>query len=170
MSGVTTQTSSGPGSDGNEEVLHIPQSSCITGTSRCLMSYLEHSFDGWSYPSAKVQSVYSTVPADWATRFEYVYCQNFMTPALEIWGIWSTPSLPLLTSPLWLEVLVFDWVLAIGQIEQKKNYMCKQMTDVELWLSYSNTWNHLTVGKKWSQARLKMLSTKYVHKWFGFFV
>ena len=24
----------------------------------------------------------------------------------------------------------------------------KQMTDVELWLLYSNTWNHLTVCKK----------------------
>ena len=28
------------------------------------------------------------------------------------------------------------------------NYVCKDMTDVELWLLYSNTWNHLTVCKK----------------------
>ena len=37
---------SGPGSDGNEGVFHIPQSSSITGTSPsdCLVSYLRHSF------------------------------------------------------------------------------------------------------------------------------
>ena len=31
----------------------------------CLVSYLEDSL-GESYPSAEIQSVYSTVPADWA--------------------------------------------------------------------------------------------------------
>ena len=58
---------SGPGSDGNEGVLRIPQSSCITGTSPsdCLVSYPGHSF-GVFYSSAEVQSVYSTAPADWA--------------------------------------------------------------------------------------------------------
>ena len=28
------------------------------------------------------------------------------------------------------------------------------------WWWYSNTWNHLTVSKKWAQVHLKMLSTK----------
>ena len=38
----------GPGSNGNEGVLRIPQSSRITGTSPsdCLVSYLELSFEG----------------------------------------------------------------------------------------------------------------------------
>ena len=27
------------------------------------------------------------------------------------------------------------------------NYVCKQMTDIKLWLLYSNTWNYLTVWK-----------------------
>ena len=42
--GATTPGQSGPGSDGNEGVLHIPQSSSITGASSsdCLMSYLRH--------------------------------------------------------------------------------------------------------------------------------
>ena len=58
---------SGPGSDGNKEVLSIPQSSSITGTSPsdCLVSYPGHSLGG-SYSSAEKQSVYSTAPADWA--------------------------------------------------------------------------------------------------------
>ena len=39
---------SGPGSDGNEGVLQIPQSFSVTGTSPsdCLVSYLGHSFGG----------------------------------------------------------------------------------------------------------------------------
>ena len=45
QSGATTPGQSGPGSDGNEEVLHVPQRSSITGTSSsdCLMSYTGHS-------------------------------------------------------------------------------------------------------------------------------
>ena len=56
------------GSDGNKGVLRIPQSSSITGTSPsdCLVSYLGYSLGEGSYPSAGVQSVYSTAPADWA--------------------------------------------------------------------------------------------------------
>ena len=63
LSGATTPGQSEPGSDSNERVL------CITGTlpSDCLMLYLGYTL-GWggSYPSAEVQLVYSTAPADWA--------------------------------------------------------------------------------------------------------
>ena len=63
--GATTQGQSRPGSNGNEGVLCIPQSSRITGisTSDCLMSYPGHLFGG-GYFSAKKQSVYSTTPAN----------------------------------------------------------------------------------------------------------
>ena len=45
LSGATTPSQSGPGSDGNEEVFRIPQSSSITGTSAsdCLVTYPGHS-------------------------------------------------------------------------------------------------------------------------------
>ena len=58
---------SGPGSDGNEGVLHILLSSS-TGAllSDGLMSYPGHSFWGGSYPSAEMQLVYFTIPANWA--------------------------------------------------------------------------------------------------------
>ena len=44
ISGATTPDQSGPGSDGNEGVLCIPQSSNITGASPsdCLVSYQGH--------------------------------------------------------------------------------------------------------------------------------
>ena len=59
---------SGPGSDGNQGVLCIPQNSSITRASllNCLMSYLGHSCRVGSYPSVEIQSVYSTAPSDWA--------------------------------------------------------------------------------------------------------
>ena len=59
---------SGLGSNGNEGVLCIPQGPSITGTSPsdCFVSYPGHSLGGGSYPSAEMQSVYSTAPADWA--------------------------------------------------------------------------------------------------------
>ena len=46
--GATTSGQSGPGSDGNEGVLCIPQSSSTAGTSPsdCLVSYLGHSLGG----------------------------------------------------------------------------------------------------------------------------
>ena len=81
--------------------------------------------------------------------------------ALEIWGMWSTPSLLSLSGPLWPGVVAPNRVLSMCQIEQT---VCKQMTDINLWLSYSNIWNHVTVCKKKSQARLRMLSTKCVYE------
>ena len=63
---ATTPSQSGPESDGIEGVLHIPQSSNITGASPSdsLMSYLGHLL-GESYSFAEVQSAYSTVLCGW---------------------------------------------------------------------------------------------------------
>ena len=72
LSDATTPGQCRPGNIGNEGVLHIPQSSSITGTSPsdCLVSYIQDTHCGCgSYPSAEKQSVYSTAPADWAIHF-----------------------------------------------------------------------------------------------------
>ena len=71
--GISTPGQSGPGSDGNEGVLCIPQSSSITGASLsdCVMSLPACSL-GESYPSAEMQSEYSTAPADWANKVSIV--------------------------------------------------------------------------------------------------
>ena len=71
LSSATTPDQSVPGNDGNERVLHILHSSSITraSPSDCLASYQGHLLGG-SYSSAEMQSVYSTVPADWVTRWE----------------------------------------------------------------------------------------------------
>ena len=61
LSGATNPGQSRPGSDGNEGVFCIPQSS-----SDCLLSYQDTLY--WEfYPSAEMQSVYSTAPANRAT-------------------------------------------------------------------------------------------------------
>ena len=80
-------------------------------------------------------------------------------PDLEIWRMWSTPSLPLLLGSLWPRVVTPDRVLSMGQIEQT---MCANKS--LLWLLYSNTWNLLTVCKKRAQAHSRMVSTKCVYK------
>ena len=69
LSSATTPSQSEPGSNAYEGVLRIPKSS-KTGASRsdCFMSYPKHLL-GESYPSAVMQSVYSTPPADCTTPF-----------------------------------------------------------------------------------------------------
>ena len=74
LSGATTLGHSGLWSDGNEEVLCIPQSSSITraSPSNCLVSYPGHSLGG-GFPFAEKQLVHSTIPANWViTIFEDV--------------------------------------------------------------------------------------------------
>ena len=63
---VSTLGQSGYGSDGNEGVLHIPQSSSITESSPSdfCMSYPEHPLKVGYSPSKDMQSVYSTGPAN----------------------------------------------------------------------------------------------------------
>ena len=69
LSGIISLDQSGPESNGNEGVLHIPQSS-RTGVSPSdsFVLYPEHSLSNRSYPSAEMQSVYFTVSADWAVN------------------------------------------------------------------------------------------------------
>ena len=70
QSDVTTPDQSRPGSDGNEEVLHIPQNSSITGASPpgCLVSYQGHLSGVEFYPSAEMQLIYSTASVDRVQR------------------------------------------------------------------------------------------------------
>ena len=71
LSGVTTPGYSGPESDGNEGVFHIPQSSSITGTSSSdfLVPYSGHTLGG-SYPSAEVQPFFLQPQPNWQYIFE----------------------------------------------------------------------------------------------------
>ena len=65
LSGATIPGLSGLGSDGDKEILRIPQNSSITiaAPSNRSVSYPRHSLRQ-SYPSAEMQLVYSTAPAD----------------------------------------------------------------------------------------------------------
>ena len=65
LSGATISGQSGPGCNGNEVVLRIPQSSSITGTSPsdCFISKTLVAEGKGSYHPAEKQSVYSIAPA-----------------------------------------------------------------------------------------------------------
>ena len=69
LSGATTLGQSGPWTDDNEGVLNILQSP-RTGASQLdgLMSNPSHTLETESYPSAKMQLVYSTTTPDWASN------------------------------------------------------------------------------------------------------
>ena len=67
LSGASTPDQSRRGSDGNEGILLILQSSSITGASpsNCLVSYPGHLLGEESYLSAEMQLVYSTALIHW---------------------------------------------------------------------------------------------------------
>ena len=67
LSGTTTPSQSGPGSESSEGVLYITRSSSITeaSLSDCLKSYLGHLLVG-SYPFGEMHSVYYIAPIKWA--------------------------------------------------------------------------------------------------------
>ena len=102
ISDVTTSDQRGPGNNGNEGVLHIPQNSSITVTSPsdCLVSYPGHLLGVVrSYISAEMKLVYSTAPADWASDCLLSYLEH----------LWVEEVLPLCRdavsvfwSPSWL--------------------------------------------------------------------
>ena len=75
LSGATT-----PVKKGSEGVLHIPPNSSITGASPSdsFVKYLGYSLVAGSYPSAEMQSVYSTALSDWPVIFwEFVGLVGF---------------------------------------------------------------------------------------------
>ena len=83
LSGTTTLGQSRPGSDGNERVLCIPQSSSITGTSPsdCLLSYSRHLLVGVVLPLCRdaISECYSPSQLGW----ELVKC----TPYKSAWEL-----------------------------------------------------------------------------------
>ena len=95
LSGATTLSQSGPGSSANEGLPCILQSSSITraSPSDCFMSYPGHSFEEGLTPSAEMQSVYFTAPANWAKNFQvptfYFNNQNFTLSVIFIYLFWA---------------------------------------------------------------------------------
>ena len=70
LSGATTPSQGGPESNGNEKVLYFTQiSKTWDSLSDRLMSFPGQSLVGKSYPSAETQSIFSTAPADWVTKY-----------------------------------------------------------------------------------------------------
>ena len=95
LSGATTPGQSRLGRVGNEGLLSILQRSSITGTSPLdfLVSDPGHSLVV-SFPSAEVQSVYSTALADWTKERNYKTGEGWAPPSYSYSrrAIWLEPS------------------------------------------------------------------------------
>ena len=88
LSGAATPGQSGPGSDGKEGVLHIPQSSSSTGTSLsdCLVSYQDTRWEE-SYPSAELNGKGGGGEGGGGRdiRTRYVYIEWLRVSEIGIW-------------------------------------------------------------------------------------
>ena len=62
----------------------------------------------------------------------------------EVWEMQNTPLLASLSGSIWPAIVALNRVLCMGQIEHT---VCIQITDVNIWLLYSNSLNNLTVQK-----------------------
>ena len=87
LSGATTPGQSGPGSNGNEEVFRIPQSSSFAGTSPsdCLVSYPGHSLGGFLPLCRAAVSVFYC-PSSFMNRFFKLFLNfknHFHSPPLK---------------------------------------------------------------------------------------
>ena len=83
LSGATTLGQSGPGSNGNEKILHIPQSSSISRTSsHCLESYPGHSLRWGLYSAVENKSLGS-----------FLTCNKWYSPTIFVKIKMRSPSL-----------------------------------------------------------------------------
>ena len=95
LSGVTTPGQSGPGSNGHEGVLRIPQSFSTAGTSPsdCLVSYPGHLLEGGVLPLCRgaVGVFYNPSPLDNAVTgkylLEYIFVYNFVSPNASLFSL-----------------------------------------------------------------------------------
>ena len=76
LSGATTPGPSGPKTNGNEMVLHIPQNSKTEASrSDYFISYPVYPL-GMYYSSAELHLVYTACPLDWIITLRYIYYDN----------------------------------------------------------------------------------------------
>ena len=112
LSGATTPGQSGSGSNGNEGVYQIPQSSIITGALpfNFLASYPGHFEE--TYPSAEMQSVHSIAPA--------VLFQNRVSIWISVWDICIQISPPPKISPCNIA-----WIMLYKNEDHYQIYICE---------------------------------------------
>ena len=92
LTGTNTLGQSGPGSNSNEEVLHISQSSKTeVSQSDSLVSYQKNTHWGKSYVFEEMQSAYSTTTANWFAkriiRIKNIYTYTYIHMYLLYWNI-----------------------------------------------------------------------------------
>ena len=162
LSNATTPGKREPVSNGYEGLLNISK----------ISTKMKSNPVGWSCKIHRLHLCRGVkLPPHESPRYNFKPSDSEASGMLELWGMWSTPSLPLLPGPLWPGMVApekgsiyesnrtrshLNWVqtndlcwielLEIELFDPLTVY--RQMTNVKLWLLYSNTWNHLSVNKK----------------------
>ena len=101
----------------------------------------------------------------WGVKLPFCECPVYDTKlsdgeasVLELWWMWSTPSLPLHSVPLWPGVIILVRVPSMGLMEifnhllYLEPFNCRNIWVMlkKLLVLNSNTWNQLTVCKQMS--------------------
>ena len=112
-------------------------------------------------------------PVDWAYGIRRLYlCRKARSPhthltrvldmtlSLELWGMWSTPSLPLISGPLWPKRIRPDRIPFMDQIKEFNHLIvCKNDSNqIELLVFHSNIWNHLTMCWRQNPTKQQLYS------------
>ena len=93
LSSATSLSKSGPGSDGNEDLLNISRPPALLDPHHQIFSVIFRTrFGGESHLSSDMQSVYSTAPANWVTEhslgdsYPSVKMQSLYSAASAVWA------------------------------------------------------------------------------------
>ena len=102
------------GSNGNEGYISLPRSPELYPLHQ--MQFSSVSWGCKNTPTASLQKG-KTPPHNECPRYDTKQSHIEVRVMLELWGMWSTPSLPSLPGPLWPGVVAPDRILSMGQIE-----------------------------------------------------
>ena len=146
LSDATTPGQSGPGSDGNEGVLHIPQSSNIAGTSPsdCLVSLSGHSLGGGLTP---LQRSSQCILQPWPTGLP-----RWKEEDKDV----SPNKLPSLRKTEYLRLVVWH---CIKKKKKKKNLVTGFNSLMHDW-----EWGVKKTNLSWSKAKLLLITIILINK------
>ena len=71
-------------------------------------------------------------PAQWVSWYDTKQSDGEVPVMLKLWGMWSTPSLPLLPGPHWPEMVASDRALLMGWIELTAYLYLTELFELEL--------------------------------------
>ena len=117
---------------------------------------------GWGYRIHRLHLCRGVTPVSQRVSWYDIRSFDGKAPVLEIWGMWSTPSLPSSPGLLWTRMIAPDIVLSMDQKIELFDYLNWVQTNgwyfIELVVIHNNTWNQLTLLLNWIVRKRRVSS------------